>query len=47
MSGNPAGRPMLDALFEANPGWRELVHRLVAAGVIPDLPGIADLLTGE
>jgi uncharacterized Ntn-hydrolase superfamily protein len=47
MSGNPAGRPMLDELFAANPGWRELVHRLVAAGVLPDVPGIADLLTGE
>lgn len=45
--GNPGGRPMLDALFVANPGWRELVPRLVTAGVIPDLPGIAELLTGE
>ena len=45
--GNPGGRTMLDALFAANPGWRELVPRLVTAGVIPDLPGIAELLTGE
>jgi hypothetical protein len=47
LAGNPDGRPMLDALFAANPGWRDLIHRLVAAGVLPDLPGIADLLTGE
>ena len=38
---------MLDALFAANPGWRELIPRLVTAGVIPDLPGIAELLAGE
>src|SRR3954447_23521938 len=47
MTGNPDGRPMLDALFGANPGWRDLIHRLVAAGVIPDVPGIEDLLTGD
>lgn len=47
MVGNPGGRSMLDALFVANPGWRELIPRLLAAGVIPDLPGIAELLTGE
>ena len=47
LAGDAEGRPMLDTLFAANPGWRELVRRLLAAGVIPDLPGIADLLTGE
>jgi uncharacterized Ntn-hydrolase superfamily protein len=44
--GNPGGRPMLDALFAKNPGWRELIPRLVAAGVIPNLPGVAELLAG-
>jgi uncharacterized Ntn-hydrolase superfamily protein len=47
LAGDPEGRPMLDTLFATNPGWRELIHRLVAAGVLPDVPGIADLLTGE
>jgi uncharacterized Ntn-hydrolase superfamily protein len=47
LAGNPGGRPMLDELFAANPGWRELIPRLVAAGVIPDLPGVVELLTGE
>jgi uncharacterized Ntn-hydrolase superfamily protein len=44
---NPSGRQMLDALFETNPGWRELIPRLVTAGVIPNLPGVVELLTGE
>jgi uncharacterized Ntn-hydrolase superfamily protein len=47
MVGNPEGRRMLDALFAANPGWRELIPRLVTAGVLPDLPGIVELLTAE
>jgi hypothetical protein len=47
LAGNPGGRPMLDELFAANPGWRELIPRLVTAGVIPNLPGVAELLTGE
>jgi uncharacterized Ntn-hydrolase superfamily protein len=47
LAGNPGGRPMLDALFAKNPGWRELIPRLVAAGVIPGLPGVTELLAGE
>jgi uncharacterized Ntn-hydrolase superfamily protein len=47
MASDPRGRPMLDDLFAANPGWRELIPRLVAAGVIPDLPGVVESLTGE
>jgi uncharacterized Ntn-hydrolase superfamily protein len=44
--GDPRGRPMLDDLFAANPGWRELIPRLKAVGAIPDLPGVVELLTG-
>jgi uncharacterized Ntn-hydrolase superfamily protein len=43
--GDPRGRPLLDRLYATNPGWRELVPRLVAAGVIPDLPGVVERLT--
>ena len=46
MFGDPRGRADLDASFAANPGWRELIPRLVAVGVIPDAPGIVELLTG-
>jgi len=44
--GDPRGRPMLDELFAVNPGWRELIPRLATAGMIPDLPGVVELLTG-
>jgi uncharacterized Ntn-hydrolase superfamily protein len=47
LSGDPRGRALLDDLFARNPGWREFIPRLVAKGVIPDLPGVAELLTGE
>jgi uncharacterized Ntn-hydrolase superfamily protein len=46
LAGNPGGRPMLDALFAENPGWRELIPRLITAGVLPNLPGVAELLAG-
>ncbi len=38
---------MLDELFAANSGWRELIPRLAAVGAMPDLPGIVELLTGR
>ena len=47
MFGDPRGRPMLDQLFRENEGWRELVPRLAAVGVLPDLPGVVELLTGR
>ena len=47
MSGEPRGRQMLDEVFAANPGWRDLIPRLVTAGTIPDLPGVVELLTGS
>lgn len=45
MFGDPRGRGELDALFSVNPGWRELIPRLVASGTIPDTPGVIELLT--
>jgi len=47
MAGDPRGRPMLDELFVANSGWRDLIPRLIAAGAIPDLPGMVELLTAR
>lgn len=40
MFGDPRGRPMLDELYAANSGWRELIPRLVSVGVIRDIPGL-------
>jgi uncharacterized Ntn-hydrolase superfamily protein len=45
--GDPRGRATLDEMYAANPGWRELIPRLAAAGTLPDLPGIVERLTGE
>ena len=45
MFGDPRGRPELDAFFAAHPDWREFVRRLVAAGVVPDSPEIAEITT--
>ena len=47
IAGDPRGRAFLDEIFAKNPGWRDLIPRFVAKGVIPDLPGIVELLTGE
>ncbi len=47
ISGDPRGRAFLDEIFAKNPGWRELIPRYVAKGVIPDFPGIVELLTGK
>jgi uncharacterized Ntn-hydrolase superfamily protein len=43
MFGDPRGRPALDAFLADRPEWRELIRRLVAAGVIPDTPEIAQI----
>jgi hypothetical protein len=45
--GDPRGRPMLDAVYAENPGWRELVVRLAAVGELPDVPGLVEMLTQE
>ena len=45
MSGDPRGRPMLDAVYAENPGWRELIGRLAAVGTLPDVPGLVEMLT--
>jgi len=44
-SGDPRGRPMLDAVYAENPGWRELIGRLAAVGALPDVPGLVEMLT--
>ena len=44
--GDPRGRATLDELFAENPGWRALIPRLAAAGMLPDLPGVVEQLTG-
>ncbi len=44
MFGEPRGRPMLAALFARNSGWRDLIPRLVAVGVVPEVPGLVELL---
>jgi uncharacterized Ntn-hydrolase superfamily protein len=46
MFGDPQGRPELDAFFAAHPTWREFVGRLIAAGVVPDTPEIAEMIAG-
>ena len=45
--GDPRGRPMLDAIYAENEGWRALIPRLAAVGQLPDFPGIVEVLTGE
>jgi uncharacterized Ntn-hydrolase superfamily protein len=45
--GDARGRPMLDAIYAENEGWRELIPRLAAVGQLPDFPGIVEALTGE
>jgi uncharacterized Ntn-hydrolase superfamily protein len=45
--GDPRGRPMLDAIYAENDGWRALIPRLAAVGQLPDLPGIVEGLSGE
>jgi len=45
--GDPRGRPLLDEMYTQNPGWRELIPRLAAVGMLPDFPGVVELLTGE
>lgn len=45
--GDPRGRPMLDAMYAQNPGWRELIPRLAAVGTLPEVPGMVELLTQE
>ena len=47
IAGDPRGRAFLDEIFATNPGWRDLIPRYVAKGVIPDIPGIVEQLTGE
>jgi uncharacterized Ntn-hydrolase superfamily protein len=43
--GDPRGRPMLDEIYAENEGWRELIPRLAAVGMLPDFPGVVELLT--
>jgi uncharacterized Ntn-hydrolase superfamily protein len=43
MFGDPRGRPELDAFLAARPDWRELIRRLVAAGIVPATPEIAEI----
>jgi uncharacterized Ntn-hydrolase superfamily protein len=43
--GDPHGRAALDEMYAANPGWRELIPRLAAAGAIPATPEMVELLT--
>ena len=43
MFGDPRGRPELDAFLAARPDWRELIRRLVAAGVVPETPEITEI----
>jgi len=45
--GDPRGRATLDEMYAENPGWRELIPRLAAAGELPDFPGIVEQLAGE
>jgi len=45
MFGDARGRPMLDAVYAQNDGWRALIPRLAAVGQHPDLPGIVETLT--
>jgi uncharacterized Ntn-hydrolase superfamily protein len=41
--GDGRGRPMLDELFQKNPGWRELIPRMNATGTLPEIPGLNEL----
>jgi hypothetical protein len=43
--GDPRGRTTLDEMYAENPGWRELIPRLAAVGMLPDFPGVVELLT--
>jgi uncharacterized Ntn-hydrolase superfamily protein len=43
--GDPRGRTTLDEMYGENPGWRELIPRLAAAGLLPDVPGIVETLS--
>jgi uncharacterized Ntn-hydrolase superfamily protein len=43
--GDPRGRAALDELYAENPGWRELVPRLAAVGMLPDVPGVVVALS--
>jgi hypothetical protein len=38
---------MLDEVYARNEGWRELIPRLAAVGMLPDLPRIVETLTQE
>jgi uncharacterized Ntn-hydrolase superfamily protein len=38
-------RAELEAVYAADEGWRRLVERLPAAGLLPDEPGLVDRLT--
>jgi uncharacterized Ntn-hydrolase superfamily protein len=42
--GDPRGRATLDEMYAENPGWRDLIPRLAAVGMLPDLPGIVEAL---
>jgi hypothetical protein len=42
--GDPRGRATLDEMYAENPGWRELIPRLAAVGMLPDFPGIVEAL---
>ena len=41
--GDARGRPMLDSLFAKNPGWRDLIPRMIATGTLPEFPGLMEL----
>jgi uncharacterized Ntn-hydrolase superfamily protein len=43
--GDPRGRETLDEMYAQNPGWRDLIPRLAAVGMLPDFPGVVELLT--
>jgi uncharacterized Ntn-hydrolase superfamily protein len=46
-AGDEAGaRDLLDRAFAADPGWRELVPRLVPAGLLPDDPALISRVLG-
>ncbi len=47
LAGDEAGaRPLLDAAFADDPGWRALVPRLVPAGLLPDDPALLSQILG-
>jgi uncharacterized Ntn-hydrolase superfamily protein len=43
--GDPRGRVTLDEMYAENPGWRELIPRLAAVGMLPDIPGVVEMLS--